>query len=108
MTLSVKMLDMSTQSVTPEPNLDPIHLQLVASIKAATAGRGITIKELGLMVGVPKSSMYYKMKHGFSAEEVGTIAKALKVPVGDLYSGHLDLGHGDDGGVIRGYLPHAA
>lgn len=104
-TLRVKMLDMSTQSVTPENNVDPIHLQLVASIKAAAAGRGVTVKELGLMIGVPKSSMYYKMKHGFSAEEVGTIAEALNVPVGDLFSGQLNLGRRP---VTRQYHNQAA
>jgi len=98
------MLDMSTQSVTPEPNHHPMHLQVVASIRAAIAARGITMQELGLMLGIPKSSMYYKIKHGLSAEEVGSIADALKVPVGDLFSGHLNVGRSDTGQYHDGQL----
>ena len=53
-----------------------------ATVRALASGKGWTVAQLGARVGIPTSSMYYKLSNGFLAAEVAELTSAFGVPTG--------------------------
>ena len=82
--MCVKILDMTTAAA---PDGHATDATIRATVRALCSGKGWTVAQLGARIGIPTSSMYYKLNHGFFAAEAADLAAAFGVPISDLYDG---------------------